>query len=85
MQFHLPIFMHIVNILDVHFQGQKFESSTLGSSYVIILQIVTDVTNIAIANKHKIEYNLYIYIFPFDLGLLKVKFKFMHISSFNIL
>ena len=33
------------------FIGEKFEKSTLGSSYVNILQTVTDKTNIAITNK----------------------------------
>ena len=45
-----PIFIHIVNVLDLHFQGQTFELSTSGSLYVIILQMVTDRTNIASAD-----------------------------------
>ena len=36
--------------LDLHFQGQRFASSTLGSSNMIIVQTVTDRSNIAIAN-----------------------------------
>ena len=43
------IFIQIVNFLDFHFQGKRFESSTLGSSYVIISQTVIDRANIAIA------------------------------------
>ena len=46
----LPIFIQNLNVLDVYFQGQIFESSTLGSSYVIISQTVTDRANITIAN-----------------------------------
>ena len=45
------IFIQIVNVLDLHFQGQRFEARILGSSYVITLQMVTERTNIAIANK----------------------------------
>ena len=47
---HLPIFIQIVDVVDFHFKSQRFESSTLGSSDVIILQTVTDRANIAIAN-----------------------------------
>ena len=47
---HWSIFYQIVNIIDLHFQSQRFESSKLGSSYMIILQMVTDRTNIAISN-----------------------------------
>ena len=46
----LPIFIKIVDILDLHLHGQRFEWSSLGSSYVIISQMVTDRTNFAIAN-----------------------------------
>ena len=46
----LPIFIQIANVLDLHFQGQRIESSTLGSSNVIISQTVTVRSNIAIAN-----------------------------------
>ena len=44
------IFIQIVNALKLHFQGQIFESSTFGSSHVIIPKTATDGTNIAIAN-----------------------------------
>ena len=37
--------------LDVHFQAKRFDSSTFGSSHVIISRTVTDTTNIAVANK----------------------------------
>ena len=40
-----PIFILIVNVLDLHFQGQRFESSTFGSSNVMISQMVIDRTN----------------------------------------
>ena len=40
----LQIFIQIVNVLDLHFQDQRFESGTLASSYVIILQTVTNRT-----------------------------------------
>ena len=42
------IFIQIVNILERHFQSQRFESTTL--QYVIISQTVIDRTNIDIAN-----------------------------------
>ena len=48
------IFSQIVCVLDLHFQGKRFESSTSGSSYVIISQTVTDRTNIAFAKKMKV-------------------------------
>ena len=39
------IFIKNLDVLGFHFQGQIFESSTLGSSYVIISQTVTDRIN----------------------------------------
>ena len=33
---HVAIFVQILNALDLHFNGQRFESSTLGSSHVNI-------------------------------------------------
>ena len=56
-----PNFFQIVNFLDLHFQGQQFESSTSGSSYVIVSQTVTDRADIAIAIKY-IESR----VWPFD-------------------
>ena len=49
LDFETPIFVHRPNVndFDFHFQGQRFESSTLSSSYVIISQTAT---SIAIAN-----------------------------------
>ena len=52
------IFMRIVNILDLYFQGQIFKSITSESSYMIRLQTVTDTTKTAIANKYKVSYGL---------------------------
>ena len=47
-----------------------------------ILQNMTDMTNIGIANKYKVAYSLSIDIFTFSLGpILKVKVKIMHIST----
>ena len=46
----LPIFIPIVDVLDLPLKGQRFESSTLGNSNVIISQTVTYRANIAIAN-----------------------------------
>ena len=46
----VPIFIQILNVLDLHLNGKKFESSTLGSSKGILSQTVTDRTNITIAN-----------------------------------
>ena len=37
----LPIFIQIVSVLDLHFERQRFESSTFGSSHVIILKMMT--------------------------------------------
>ena len=51
MYVRLPIFIRIINILDLHFKGQRFESSTLRRLHVIISQLATDRTKIAVANK----------------------------------
>ena len=63
-------FHQIVNDLYLHFEGQRFGLSTLGSSYVIISQTVPDRTNIAIANTQKVAYGLSIgiLVFIFDMG-----------------
>ena len=64
----MPIFIKIVNVLDPHFQGQRFESRTLWSSNMIISQTVTDRINIAIVNTWKVARGLLFGIFTFDLG-----------------
>ena len=66
--FHQSTFIQMVNVFDLHFQGQRFESSTFERSYVIISETVTDWTQIAIANKEKVEYGLSIGIFIFMLA-----------------
>ena len=43
-------FIEIVNVQKRQFQGERFESSTFESLYAIISHLVTDGTNIAIAN-----------------------------------
>ena len=45
-----PIFIKIVNVSNLQFNGQRFEWSTTGSSYAIISQTLT---NFAIDNKRK--------------------------------
>ena len=54
----LSIFITIVNDLEIHFQGQKFESRTFVNFNVIISQTVTDMANITIANKYQVVYGL---------------------------
>ena len=64
-----PIFIQIVNVVDLHFEGQRFKSSILGNSNVIISQTVTNMTNIDIANtSHQVASDLSIGIFTFDHG-----------------
>ena len=46
---HLLIFIEIVNVSDLNYQYQTFESRTLGTSWVIIVQTATDTTDIASA------------------------------------
>ena len=50
--------------LTFNFQGQRFESSSLASSHVIISKTVTDRTNIAIAKtgSHLRRFDRHIYI-----------------------
>ena len=43
-----PICSEIVKFIDLHFQGQRFDSSTFGSSYMNISKIVTDRANITL-------------------------------------
>ena len=62
---HSSIFIQVVNVLDLHFQGQRLESSTLRSLYVVISQILTDKANIAVANKLKVTYGLSVSIFRY--------------------
>ena len=50
------------------FQCQRFESSTLGSSNVIVLQTVTDMTKIAIANTESCMWPFDWHIFAVDIG-----------------
>ena len=81
----MPIFIHIVDVLDLHIQGQRCESRTFESSYVIIPQRVAYRTNIAIANTPKVACDISIYFFYFWSGaILKVRVKVMHISIDNI-
>ena len=57
----LSIFFKIVNVLDFHFQGQKFDSSTLK------VHTQTAIEDIAIANAQEVTSVLSIGIFIFDL------------------
>ena len=47
----LSIFIEIVNVFDLHFQGQSFESNAMESSHVIMCHTVTDWTINDIADK----------------------------------
>ena len=80
----MPIFIRIVNVFDLHFQGQRRESSTLGSSYVIIPQTEADRTNIAIANTES-HVTVSVAFLHLILAMLKVKVTAIHISNVNIL
>ena len=51
-----PNFVKIFNVLDLHFKGQRFESSTLGSPYVIISQKIGQALL-------SLSLSLYIYIY----------------------
>ena len=59
-----PIFIQIINVLDLFFKGKTFESSTLESLYAIISQMVTDGTNITIfsTESHMWPLNWHMYI-----------------------
>ena len=72
------------NIFDLHFIGQRFELSTLGSSNVIISQVVTDRTNNAITNieSRMWPFDWHIYILPWT--IVKVWVKVMNFSTVNI-
>ena len=59
MHVRLPIFIQIVNVLDLHFQRQRFELCMhWGSSYAITSQTVTDRADIAITAKQEVAYGL---------------------------
>ena len=77
----LPIFIPIVNVLDLHFKVQHFKSSTLGCSNVIISQTVTDRTNIAIVNTGCRMWHSYWHIYIWPWPIVKVKVNGMHIST----
>ena len=49
----LTIFIQIVNVLDLHFQSQKFESSILWSTYAIISQTVREIRQTLQLPTHK--------------------------------
>ena len=57
-------FIQIVNVLDLYFQGQSFESSAC----VIIMQTVAGKANIAIANKYEVANDLSIGLYTIDLA-----------------
>ena len=79
-----PVFMQIVCILNLPFQDKIFELSTLGSSYVIILQTATDRTNISIANTERciwpFDWHINIWPWPVENSMAKG----MHILTVNI-
>ena len=63
------IFIQIAKVLDLHFQGQRIDSSKLGISYVIISQTLIGWTNIVLLlPTQKVECGLLIGILTFDLG-----------------
>ena len=74
----LPTFIQIINVLDLHFQGQRFESITLVSSQVIISKTVTDGTNIAISDTESDMWPLERHIYIWPCPILKVKVKIIH-------
>ena len=76
---HPPTFVQIVNVLCLSFQGQRFEWSTLRSSYVIISQTVTDWTNIAIDNTESRmwPFDLHIYVWHWQILKVGVKVKYV--------
>ena len=77
--FRLQIFiLQTIDVLDLLFKGQRFESSTLRSSAVIISQTVTYRTNVAVANTESRmwPFDLYINIWPWT--ILKVRVKNAH-------
>ena len=82
--FRRPIFNRIINVLDLYFLGQRFESSTLESSYVNISQTVTYRTNTAIAKTktHMWSFDWHIYIWPWS--NVKVRDKIGHSSTGNV-
>ena len=66
------------------FKGQRYDSCTLRRSNVIILQTVTDRTNIAIANAQSCLWPFYWHIYIWPWPILNVMVKVMHISTVNI-
>ena len=73
-----PIFIKIFHVLDLHFQGQRFESSTLGSKRWQIGQTL-------LSPAQKVTRGLSIGTCAFNLGLfLKVRVNVIHISTANI-
>ena len=71
-------------VLELHFQGQIFESSTLGRSNMIISKAVTYRTNIAIANTDSRMWPLDLHIYVCPWFILKVRVKVIHVSTINI-
>ena len=47
----MPVFREIANILDLHLQGKKFESSMIIKFICEYLEMVTNKQNIAFANR----------------------------------
>ena len=61
--------IQIVNVLDLRFQGQRCELSTLAISHVIISQTVTDVASIAIRpNKYELHMGIRLAYLHLTLG-----------------
>ena len=66
----------------IFIQGQRFESSTLGT--LLFRKTVTVRASIAIANNYKIAFGLSTGIFTIDWHILKFKVNIMPISTVNI-
>ena len=69
----------MINVIDFHFQSPRFKSSTFGSSYTIISQMVTEMANLAIANTgiHIKAFDWHIAVWPWpvlDVGTVYTKY-----------
>ena len=62
-----PIFMQIVNVFDLHFQGQRFDSWFIGKFIRDYLEI-GDRSNIAIANTERHIFSFDWQIFKYNIG-----------------
>ena len=80
------ILIKLANVLDVHFQGQRFQSSIFESSCLIISQTLTDRANVDFAKKYEVADRFSIGTLNIrHWSILRVKVKVRHISTVNIL